>query len=544
MANRFLDSIAPPAPASTPMEGESKPNRFLSSIEGTEFAPPSEGFLKGTARTLAQLPLGALQRYTYPADVFKLLTSGASQDVLAQLQEEEPELKNGVAEQARQKAESYLPTQGLAEQLIEQKTGVPLTPKNKLQKLTRLGSAAAAFRPKAPLTAGVTAPVVAGGLHAAGVPESVAEPVGLLASGVAPSPSVSKVVKPSGLPARRFENVTKPTKVSPERFEKINETVEQDFRKIADKILEKNRTYSALKEDTQFKEKIGDLFEKVEDLAKEVPGKLHTDDLRQAFKKRFRGRETKGISPDEFERAYTKEIRDINNAIPHEEMTALQGVEQFRKNNKSLRELFEPGKSSAYNRAKREALLEYNRAIEDVFKKKYPDTEFTDLFEFTNNRWAEISDIEQIDKFFGDVFKGKIDFNKAKQILNKDKEHVVRPFKRILGEEGFKDIKGLMNDLMSQEKAYGYIKKAESAGFGSFAKTAGLYLIHPKAAAGKLALEHGKVLWQMLLDKPQFSVTWKNGIDNFKKGNYKEAEKAFNSLNNDLEKANRKSPQK
>jgi hypothetical protein len=530
VANRFLDSISSPAQQSPSPVGESKPNRFLSSIEGTEFAPPSEGFLKGTARTLAQLPLGALQRYTYPADVIKLLTSGASQEVLAQLQEEEPELKNGIAEQARQKAESYLPTQGLAEQLIEEKTGLPLTPKNKLQKLIRLGSTAAAFRPKAPLTAGVTAPAVAGGLHAAGVPESVAEPVGLLASGVAPSPSVSKVVKPSGLPARRFEKVTKPTKVSPERFEKINETVEQDFRKIADKILEKNRTYSALKEDTQFKEKIGDLFEKVEDLAKEVPGKLHTDDLRQAFKKRFRGRETKGISPDEFERAYTKEIRDINNAIPHEEMTALQGVEQFRKNNKSLRELFEPGKSSAYNRAKREALLEYNRAIEDVFKKKYPDTEFTDLFEFTNNRWAEINDIEQIDKFFGDVFKGKIDFNRAKQILNKDKEHVARPFKRILGEEGFKDIKGLMNDLMSQEKAYGYIKKAESAGFGSLAKSVGAYLVHPSLAKLKITGEIAKNLWKSLLDKPQLSVTWKNGIDNFKKGNYKEAEKDFAKL--------------
>lgn len=534
MANRFLESIEPAKPSPTP-QTEGKSNRFLSSIEGTEFAPPSEGFLKGTARTLAQLPLGALQRFTYPADVFKLLASGASKEVLAQLQEEEPELKSGIAEEARQKAESFIPTQGRLEELIEEKTGLPLTPKNTLQKLTRLGSSAAAFRPSAPLTAGLTAPAVAGGLQAAGVPEPIAEIAGLGASGVVPSPSISKVVKPSGLPARQFENITKPTKVSPARFEKIHEKVEGDFRKIADQLLQKNRTYSALKDDTQFKQKIGDLFGKVEDLSKNLEGNLHTEDLREAFRKRYSGRESKGVSPDEFERAFRKEVRGINKSIPFKEMTPTQMVEQFRKNNQSLRELFEPGKSSAFNRAKRESLLEYNRAIEDVISKKYPDTEFKDLFEFTNKRWQEISDVEQIDKYFDDIFKGKVDFNKAKQIFNQEKSHVARPFKRILGEEGFKDFKGLMNDFVSQEQALKYIKKAEAAGFGNLAKTAGLYLIHPKAAGAKLLFEHGKHGLQMLLDKPKITLTWKNAIDDFKKGNYKEAEKGFKSVESNLD---------
>jgi hypothetical protein len=532
VANRFLDQLEESPPPSRSSEG--KQNRFLQSIEGVEFAKPGEGALKSTARTLSQIPLGAAQRFTWPADVIKLLSEGASREQLAQLAEEEPELKGPVAESARQRAMEYIPTQGSLEQFIEEKTGAPITPQNKLQKGIRLGSTAAAFRPKAPLTAGVTAPAVATGLEAAGVPEQVAEPVGLVASGVVPSPSISKVIKPSGLPARRFESVTKPTKVTPGRYEKIHETVEQDFRKIADQLLEKNPTYSAMKQDNLFKEKISDLFDKVEDLSENIPGKLHTEDLRDALRKRYSEREVKGITPDEFEKAFRRELRAINKSIPFDEMSAKQMVDQFRKNNKALKELFEPGKSSAYNRAKKESLLEYNRAIEDVINKKYPDSEFKDLFEFTNKRWQEINDIEEVDKFMADMFEGKVNYAKAKELFRKDKEYIARPFKRILGEQGYQDFKALTEDLLSSEKAMSYIKEAKNAGFADLAKLAGTYLIHPKLAAGKLLLEHGKIAFQMLLDKPQLAVTWKSALDNLKSGKFEAATRDFTKLDNEV----------
>jgi hypothetical protein len=533
-SNPYLEQLELQEQKPLPGIGKGSSNPYLEQLEGVEFPPPPESVVRSTARTLAQIPLGALQRFTWGADLIKLLSSGASQEALAQFAEDEPELKGEIAQAAREQALEYFPTQGMAERLIEEKTGLPLTPQNKLQKGIRLGSTAAAFRPKAPVTAGVTAPVVSQGAQALGLPESVAEPLGLISSGVAPEISVSKATKPSGLPVRRFEKVSKPTKVTPARHEKINEAVENDFRGIADQLLQKNRTYSAMKEDTLFKEKVSDLFEKVEDLAKEVPGELHTEDLREAFKKRYNARENKGITPDEFERAFRNEVRALNKEIPFDKLSPTQMVEQFRKNNKSLRELFEPGKSSAYNRAKKEALLEYNRAIEDVISKKYPDSEFKDLFEFTNKRWSEISDIEQIDKFFSDMFEGKINFNKAKEIFRKDKEYVARPFKRILGEEGFNDFKALMEDFMTSEKALGYIKKAKSSGFEDAAKTAGTYLVHPNLAAARFAGIHGKQLWQMLLDKPQLITTWKNSIDNFKAGNYAAAQEGFRQLDKEL----------
>lgn len=527
MANRFLQQLEEPsqAPASTAPAG-GKQNRFLSSIEDVEFPPPNEGLLKSTGRTLAQIPLGMAQRYTWPADVTKLALEHLPDWALSYL------LKIPINKEVRQKVAESFPTQSSIEQAIEEKTGLPLTPQNKLQKLTRLGGAAAAFRPKAPITAGVTAPAVAGGLELGGVPEPIAEAGGLVASGITPTASISKITKPSGLPTRRFEKITKPTKVTPARFEKIHEKVEGDFRKIADQLLEKNPTYSAMKQDTLFKEKVSDLFEKVEDLAENIPGKLHTEDLREALRKRYQGREVKGITPDEFEKSFRRELRDINKSIPFDEMTPKQMVDQFRKNNRALKELFEPGKSSAYNRAKKEALLEYNRAIEDVISKKYPESEFKDLFEFTNKRWQEINDIEQVNKFMADMFEGKVNFAKAKQLFRKDKEHIARPFKRILGEEGFENFKALTEDLLSSEKALANIKVAKDAGFANLAKLAGAYLIHPKLAGAKLLFEHGKIAFQMLLDKPQLAVMWKSALDNLKAGNFAEAEKQFISFDN------------
>lgn len=438
-------------------------------------------------------------------------------------------------------AEESLPTQGNIEKFIEEKTGAPLSPQNQMQKLLRLGGTAGAFKAgtvSQKATATIAAPTISKALQETGVPEGISDFVGLLISGLSPTPKVEPKTKPSGLTERRFENVAKPTKITPGRNEKIKEVVEKDFRDLQESLLEKNKTYSSLKEDTLFKEKIGDLFEKVEDLAVDLPKEIHTENIRETLKKRYGEKEFKGITPDEFERSYRKEISKINNSLPSTPITASEALEQYRKNNKSLRELFEPGKSSAFNRAKKEAILEYNQSISDVFKKEYPKSEFNDLFEFTNKRWQEIMDIEQIEKYTQDLFNGKIDYRKAKQLLQRDKEHLSRPFKRILGEEGFKDFKTLTEDLLSTEKGMSYIKKAEEAGWKDFGKLAGSFVLNPIAGKAYVFTKYGKMAYQMLLDKPKLAVTWKNGLDALKEGNYQDSWKYFNKLQEELNRTN------
>ena len=268
--------------------------------------------------------------------------------------------------------------------------------------------------------------------------------------------------------------------------------MEKDFKGISEKILEKNDTFSKMKNDNLFKEKIGEQFQKVEELAAEIPGKVHSDALRRRFKDRFNSRERTGISESDYEGALRKEFRAINKKIPVEELSTTQLVDQFRKNNKSLGQYFEPGKSSALNNAKRDSLLEYNRAIEDVIRNKYPKGEFKDLFESTNKRWSEIRDVEQINEFVDKMFEGKVNYSQAKKLFAQDKGNSARPFKRALGEEGFKDFKALTEDLLSTEKPMSYLKAAKDAGFDDLAKTAAAYLISPKLGLSKHVLKYGK----------------------------------------------------
>jgi hypothetical protein len=544
--NVFASDVGMSAKSSQAQPSQiSENNIFANDLQGIK---PSEGFGKSVARTTAQLPLGYASKWTWPLAISTLVGQGEALAEWDELQERLPKLKEmfpdapwenfeGLDEekylQAVEAAGKSFPTQQNVERWTEEKTGVPLQPKTELQKGLRLGGTAFALRPGTlpeKGTAAVIAPIAAKALEAGGVPEGIAETTALVASGIAPSPNISKVTKPSGLTTRRFETLKKPTTVSPQRYEKITQAIETDFKALSEDLLKKNKTYSAMKEDSLFKEKIGGLFEKVEEVAADIKTPIHTQDVRDVFRRRYNSRETKGFSPGESETAYRKEIKRLNKNIPHEEIYAPQLVEQFRKNNQDLAKFYEPGKSKSFNEGKKEALLDYNRAIVDTIEQEYPDFEFNKLFKFTNKRWQEINDIESIENFLNELFEGKIDYKKAKDIFSKDKAYVSRPFKRILGEEGFNNFKTLTEDLLSTEKSYAMLKKARADGYKDLVQLGAEYAIHPKVAGVHHLSKSAKTLYQMLLDKPQIAVKWKSALENLNMGNFIKAERQFKEL--------------
>jgi hypothetical protein len=531
-----------------------------------------ESFLKSAIRSALQPFLGYAKKATYPADIAQMIGVGESLAELEKLEERLPELKKKFPQldwskienidrekymEAVQNASKYFPTQSNVERGIEESTGIPLQPKDELQKALRLGGEAAGFKGGDILskgTAAVVAPATSQALELAGAPEGLAELGGLVVSGATPTPAISKTTKPSGLITRRFEKTTKPTVVTPERFKAIKEKVETDFRKISDEIFSKNRTYSIMKEEPRFKEMIGDAFEAVDELAKQIPNRIQYDTVRKSFRDKINSKERIGFIPSEYEKEYAKQVKSILDEFPRKTKQDLHTsdiVNQFRKNNKSLTELFEPGKSSAANRAKKEALLDFNRSLEDVIKKEFPDSVFSEAFKFTNERWKDINDIEKIGTFVDEMFNGKIDYNKAKQIFNRDKEHIVKPFKRLLGEENFNNFKVLMNDLLSTEKAMSLIKKAEAQGYGDAAKDALLLITRPELGQAKFAAKYGKEAWQMLLDKPQLTIKWDNALKHMKDGVFDKAMKEFSEVDKELSKglstspkSNQRSPKK
>lgn len=154
--------------------------------------------LSDTMRTMFQLPLGLLKKWTWPADVLKMMSQGEAYAAITEMEERLPELKKkfpqlnwpdsidraGLEQKIAEASEVY-PTQGLAEKMIEEKTGIPLEPQTRTQRLLRLGGEAAGFKPggiASKAIAGAVAPGISKTAEIARVPEPIADMIGALGS--------------------------------------------------------------------------------------------------------------------------------------------------------------------------------------------------------------------------------------------------------------------------------------------------------------------------------------------------------------------------
>lgn len=520
--------------------------------------PTEEPGWKSTIRTMMQ-PVQGFLATTAPgiaASFWQLLASGEANDP-----EEKERIRRISEEQgipfdeekwdkAYENALKYIPTVSNVAREVEEKTGAPLEPKTGIQKAIRFGTEATRLSPEGmtlrPLNVGLPKPVLGAGvlgakevLESMGVPEPFAEVLsfGILKQPTEGSPSISigKKKGESGLTERQFENTSKPKEVSPKKIKQIEEKVEGEFRKIADKIIEKSpleKTYTALKESSAFKEEAAEAFKEVSTLAKEIPDKFETAEVKRQIVKDFYKKGSKGITPSEYEIAHRGFLRKFIKNTQHGKMNTSQLVEQFRKNNEQQRQLYEPGKSFAYNQAKRDAITDYNRAISNLIEKKFPDTEFANLFKSSNERWSKIMDAEAISEFMDKMFEGKIDFKAGKEFF--DKNGMTKPFERSLGKEGFKDFSQLMHDLMDKKQAHKFLKKAEIDGWAKLGKTAVAFVMHPVAGKAKLGYDIAKFgqrkLFEFVLDKPKYAVKWHKGIQDMKKGNFAKAESVFDEI--------------
>lgn len=490
-------------------------------------------------------------------DVMSMTAQGESLNELEELKERYPELKekfpfanwpkDGLDEEkymeALRNATETFPTQRNIERGIEETTGLPLTPKSRTDELLRLGgmggkfASAAGASTKGAIGAGVAVPAAAEAGKAVGIPEPFADLVALglskpLSKGAEILPSLGKKTKPSGLTARRYEKLTSPKEVSAKTKAKITEKTEGEFRDITSKLIQEGegaKTYNALKDDKTFKTSVQNLFPEVERLAGEFPEPIPTMKIKQGLATR---RPEKGFVSSEYDKAYQAAKKAMIKDITAENVSAQQLVQQYRKNNMELGEYYDPSKSRAMNRARKDALVDFNREIADVMKTEYPNSEFAELFEFTNKRWSQIKDAEFVDKFMDDLFNGKINYKKGEELLQR--ENAQFPFKRMLGEEGYKHFEQLTKDLMTTEQANKMLKVAEKKGLGDVLKGMTNYLIHPSFLKLKFGANIVKGAWESLLDKPQLAVKWDEGIKHFKAGKFAEAAKSFEALEKEI----------
>lgn len=513
--------------------------------------PEEESALATAGRYAAQIPIGLAQVWTpgIISNLMNFLGTGAALDP------EEIEQIRRISEQqgipfdeeayleSVQKASSMFPTPSNIASMIEEQTGLPLEPKTRGQRLTQLaasagGATAGGLIQKA--VSGAIAPSASAALEAAGLPEEIADIAGF-AAGVPVGSKITagKAKKPSGLTTRRYESIKKPKDVSKNLTTRISEKTEGEFRDISGKLIQEGKgakTYNALKEDIGFKDKIGELFEEVENAAAEISEPISSNTIKEKLAKSYKDVTKKGFVDNAHEKTYRKLVKENIKDIKGQNISAQQLVEQYRKNNRALGEHYNPTRSRAENRAAKDSLLDFNKAIADTIRENYPDSEFSKLFDFTNRQWASIKDAEYIDKFMEDMFSGKINYAKGKKFFQQ--ENAQLPFKRIMGEEGFEKFETLMSDLMTTEEANKMLKVAERKGFGDMARYAFHYVVHPSFLKGKVIADTVKAGWNSLLDKPQISVKWKKGVENYRKGNFAEAFKIFSDLESNLPKEN------
>jgi len=528
-----------------------------------QYQEEPESFWKETARTALQIPQGVAEATTYgiSTGLWNLFGHGEVFDP------EEIEHIRQVSERhgvpfdeeaymrAGQEALGILPTISNIGREVEERTGLPLEPKTKVQKGLRFasmfGKAIPKSSPQAPggytfrgVNTGLPRPVLGvGGAAAregiiqAGVPEPLADLASFLVvkptTQGASSLNIGKSTKPSGMTERRYETLESPKEVKQSTINKINDKTEKEFREITNQIIEKSpikETYERLGKDITFKTEASEAFQKVEDLAGSIPRSFPTSILKNDLKKSIT--HNQGITALEFDKHKNKFLEELISNTRDAPFSTQELVKQYRKNNKAMRQMYEPGQSFAYNRAKREAVLEYNQIIGSMIEKAFPGTEFAKLFRESNLKWREIMDSEAINKFMDKIFTGKTDFKQAKKLF--ENEGMDIPFKRSLGEEGYNRFQTLVQDLLSTEKGNKMLHVAQKNGFGDFAKLAGSYIMHPKIGALKAGVNATKSIYksiyEMLLDKPKVAVTWQKGLNAAKKGDFKTAQTAFEKV--------------
>jgi hypothetical protein len=534
-----------------------------------------EGWGSWLVRTLYQIPSGIAQAVTYPIDLMSMLASGEARDpeeiehIRMISQREGIPFDEEKYMQAVEQAERTFPTQSNIERGIEESTGLPLTPKTGFQKALKFASTGGTLAGSKGLTAGKEAlkyepmgfrgvnvslprPILGAGLEAtkeileeAGLPEPVAE---LASFAILKQPTegaasldIGKKRKESGLIERQFEKTTKPREVSEKKIGQINEKLESDFKSVSDKIIAESpigETAYNLANDPTFKQTSAELLDQAQEIANNIPGTLPTKSVKKEYAD-IAAKSRKGFHLDEYDKSYMRYMKDAVDNIPAQNMTHGELIESYRKNNSALGEYYEPGSSKAANRAKKDSLLDQNRAIAIIIEKT--DPKLAEIFKEGNARWSKIKDVEAIDELVESIFpeNKKINFKEIENALN-DKNYQ-RIFKRSLGEKGFKDFEQALKDMLTSEKPYKMLKVAQNTGIDveNLIKTGGAYFLSPHFGYAKVGYDFAKKgyrsLMNAMLDKPQIGFSFKKAVNDLKSGKFAEAEKEFEKLHVEIE---------
>jgi hypothetical protein len=338
-------------------------------------------------------------------------------------------------------------------------------------------------------------------------------------------PAISRTTEPltkqSGMPIRGYEGITKETKVTPDQLEKVQTVVRKDFEDAVESAVTKNNALAReSRANPNLEAELETQLKEVDKLVNDLPMPLDTvkgGDIRNALAGKMSQKKKPGVTQSEAEREYTSQMNRWIKEAEKGEVTDKALYDQFRKNNQELKSYYEPGKSRSINEGKKDALLDYNRALTDLLKARNPESPFIKLFESTNARFSGLRNLEKVEGALGSLFKdGKFNYKGSKKLRHDS--HFQDALKKTLGENGAKEVLTILDDMIPTEQAMKLLKKAEALGVKDIMKLATKWYIYPIWATGSAVTKVGRHLKANRLADPRFVKEWKIGTRALKKG--------------------------
>ncbi len=519
---------------------------------------PKESNAKSAVRTAAQAPLGYAQKFTYPADLASLAAQGSAREALGEseaMQEARqlypqnnfpaPLTEEQKSGHLKQLSENF-PTQGNLERLIEEKTGLPLQPKNELQKSVRLAGEAAGFKGgnlKQKVGAAIAAPIISQTAQVAGMPEEIANLTGLVGSGLS-IPKISRTKLPteklpSGLekPPALENKYSKFGKISKEVQEKTIQNLDEEAKKLSAKVLERERPLvKKINEGVDLDKEFHKGFGALRQSAKKYNPELNVKPVSELMEKTRV--DVLGLpNPSSQTRKIIKDIEAFEKNPP---ITLYDNLRNFRNLSEKQSEIYE--KSFLHGKQKKYAdfISEYKKSITKSMEDTLPkDSEWMKSFKDLNKDYSEYLNTKKAQAILEPIFGKEITASKLEKAATDVGFQKKLSF--ALGEKGAQDISQIAKDLkMAREsiasiplKQVDLLEKSLPYGYilTDLIPYGHLFKVPLYAKAAKSGAQH---LLGLYLTKPKSRAAYKVVLKEFNNGNHQAFGKAVKSLDETL----------
>jgi len=445
---------------------------------GTPEEPESR--IKSATRAIAQPILGWAAKYTYPLDLLSLAATGESLGEFEELQERLPELQQkfpdmGVPSEldqekfmeALQTAQETFPTQHNIESLIERTTGAPLSPKSTLDKMLRLGGMGAGFQPGSmgqKAISGTAAPLISQGAQTFGIPESLADILGLGASSLRLQPGATKaaaeelaqpavketftsgIEKPRAVESRHLKKGRITPQQEAEAIERLNTQAAEITKK---KYHEKHPIGKQIEEGFDFYEKFDKDFNQLEKMTKKENIPINIDPVSKFLEETFE-KYHGVVSPPEDAKYILKEAE----AFAKNPQAGLHNLlKNYRSYNSKYIDVIDRPNARKWLEDMNKAI---SKSMENTLTEKSP---IMQLFKSSNAEYAAFKKATEAKKLLEPLLGGELSAARLKNISENAKTQ--SRLHRSMGNETADELIQLSKDLKKATEAINKIPKKE-----------------------------------------------------------------------------------